>query len=165
MATICDGWFTAERGRWVHYGTQNKGRNTSSCPLVLAVFGSCQLILQLLQLSIIHMQSKPRLFCNWLPLPAIHQVLSSCSICPLTLQLLQLDVWCPVTAFAAVPGLTVTIIGIPVTSGTAATTFSKICYLTNISHIIMIMQRTPLIQGIPWDPESITQIPTDLQIF
>ncbi len=51
----------------------------------------------------------------------MYQVLGSCSSCQLTLQLLQLDVWCLVAALAAVPGVTVTILEKPVTPGTAAT--------------------------------------------
>ncbi len=59
--------------------------------------------------------------CNWLPLLAIHQVLGSCSSCPLNQQLLQLNVWCIIAAVTAVPGVTVTIIEKLVTPGTVAT--------------------------------------------
>ncbi len=50
----------------------------------------------------------------------MHQVLGSCSSCPVTLQLLQVDVWCLVDAVAAVSRVLVTILENPGTAATAA---------------------------------------------
>ncbi len=71
---------------------QSKGRNTSSCPLVPAVFASCQLALQLLQLGIIHLHSKPATGCHSLPYTksasaATGHHTSSCRSCRVSGQL------------------------------------------------------------------------------
>ena len=74
----------------------NKAGNTSRCPLILHLYNSCNLVY-----GVLSQQSQDSLglllgLLEMLQLQQpdmIHQFLGSCSRCPLTLQLLQFDVW------------------------------------------------------------------------
>ena len=85
-----DHWHARQKGSRENNHISERSRKWALKVVVLAVFGSCPLTLQL---GIIHLQPKWRPSCNLLPLPANHQVAVVAGW-----QLLQLPkTWCMVS--------------------------------------------------------------------